>query len=830
MTRVDDVVEVLRAGSRDDVTACLTGLTAQQRKAFGPTFRRWLSQGPTVRVRRDRQLLAVLATAGGIRQALLFTAYGWELTDDLLDDAVFMLAQRRPAWLPAFVEACLAEEGSWGWRTARRIVRAGLVAPPATPDYYRGTVRGVPDYDVRHHRTLLEQLDRDPELVGEHLVAMLSTELVGRLLAYHDGYVGEWLQKQRGDQPLEADTWRGAVLSLTAAGRLDRGRVLDTVLAAPLRDWAAADLGWYVGMHDALQPTVEEVVARQLTYARLLTVEHGPSVKLAQRQLARVLGDPRLDVGLVLGASKATLGRSDKSTVVAQLRLLEKLHTAHADIDITGTVRMAMDHPRADMREQAAKLLGTLGDDEPMAAETQEPFVAPSPQPWPTVASVEPIRSADELGELLLSLMEEIDAIQLERAIDGLLRFAEERPRISDLLARRADDVTYYLDDPRLISVTLTRAWLTPRRWFRDGDWTICVAHRTFPTRPAVPDTFIGAVGRRFTCIAEAVRRGASAAVALPSHADGSLDADLLTRRLTTLQRRQLPEMEVAVALLRVPPADRGAVILPPWLRRSPAVARVMASTPPSWQRELATHRDRSWKAARRIPLFRDVDAREGTSVDGVLGRRRPGRTLAAEYSYGEFDSRFEDTLTLGALLLPHEPDVLAAHAHPFVHRDLYKDRAVTVPVLDALARSHARHGAPAASALVLGLAAKDARARTAAQDALIDRARHGVLDGAAVGRQAALLLQEDVVVGQRLSSGLAEVARASEAALLTVLDVLQQLFPALTGRRDAGPFVDLAADAGERTGRKLELPPQLRDLAASSSTSALARAARRLI
>ena len=45
-------------------------------------------------------------------------------------------------------------------------------------------------------------------------------------------------------------------------GRLDRNRVLDAVLAAPLRDWAAADLGWYVGMHDALELTVDEAADR----------------------------------------------------------------------------------------------------------------------------------------------------------------------------------------------------------------------------------------------------------------------------------------------------------------------------------------------------------------------------------------------------------------------------------------------------------------------------------------------------------------------------------------------------------------------------------------
>jgi hypothetical protein len=87
-----------------------------------------------------------------------------------------------------------------------------------------------------------------------------------------------------------------------------------------------------------------------------------------------------------------------------------------------------------------------------------------------------------------------------------------------------------------------------------------------------------------------------------------------------------------------------------------------------------------------------------------------------------------------------------------------------------------------------------DARARTAAQDALLDLARQGLLNGAMLGRQGVLLLQDDIVKGQRLSTGLAEAARASDAAVLPLLDALQELMAVLPGRRDSGPFVELAA------------------------------------
>lgn len=103
--------------------------------------------------------------------------------------------------------------------------------------------------------------------------------------------------------------------------------------------------------------------------------------------------------------------------------------------------------------------------------------------------------------------------------------------------------------------------------------------------------------------------------------------------------------------------------------------------------------------------------------------------------------------------------------------------------------------------------------------------------DGAGLGRQASLLLRDELVVGRRLGTGLALVARAHDAAVLPVLDALQVLIATgLTGRTDAGPFVELAADLGERTARRVALSPELATLAAGRSSSALARAARRLL
>ena len=825
---LDDLVAELESDDTDHVCAVLLGLTDGDRKALGQKARGWATRGNPTRVSPTHTALAVLATAGGHRQAMVASEPAYGLDRSYVDHAVAILQGRDPAWLDDLVQALLDDVGNLNWRVARGLVRAGAVSAPEHAEYFRGTVRGVPDYSARDRRPLVERFDADPGLVGDHLLRMLSTEGSGRLLAHHDGFEESTHEYRHDHTPFPAGTWRVALLSLSDDGRLDRGRLLDTALAAPLRDWAAADITWYVGLHDALEPSVDEVAERQDTYVRLLTVEHGPSVRTAQRELARLLPD-RLAPDPFLAASHVTLGRSDKASVAAHLRLLEKLAQADPSVPIIDTVRIAEDHPRADIREQTAKLLTRLGAEPAEGADVPR-FVPAQPEPRPEAPGVEPVDSADELAEVLLGLHEEIEPLEMERAIDGLLRLADERPSTADLLVARATDATYYDDDPRIAARILALAWLTPRRRIRDGEWPVVLGHTIYPAEAAEAQTLVGAIGRRLTGVAHAVRKGRHTSLALPTRTDFTLDPDELGRRLRAVSRsRPVLELELVVALLRVPAAERAAVEAPRSLHTSAAVRRTREGSPPGWHREVVSDHRQRRERERRVPLFLDERGSEGDAAAGFLARSAPSRTVASEVEFGEYESPFEQTLALGAALLPHDHDVLAAHAHPYLHRDLRKGRASSVPVLDALARARTVNGPPASSALVLALAAKDARGRTAAQDAIIDLSRHGLLDGTSLGRQAALLLTDDLVVGQRVCGGLADCARASDAAVPAVLDALQAIVDVLPGRRDAGAFLELTADLAERTGRTVELPVELQELADGRSSSVLAKAARRL-
>jgi hypothetical protein len=831
-----ELTSLVAPGHRSALVRGLAPLSEGERRKLWPTVKDWAG-GYGERFDPNSLAIAIVGTAGGVRQAASGLQWVYR-ADDFETAAVQVLADRAPAWLPDLPTAIL-REGISGWHLVRQLVLRGLVERPEEPDYYVSMVNALRWRGMRD-RSVLDQLRRDPGLLEHELWQMLATELSGRRLATGDS----WDDKPpRAPHPQAAAprphlTWRHALATLAADETIDRGRLLDAALAAPLRDWAAADLGWFVTLHDALEPTLDEVAQRQGTYGRLLAVEHGPAVKAAQKQLTRLVNDPRLDTAALLASSRATLTRPDKASVAAQLRLLAQLAKADGTLPVAEVASLALEHPRADVREQAGKLLGMLGESVAPAS-TRPVFEAPDPSPRPRPGRVDPVEDADELGDLILRLLEEADdPMQLERLVDGLLRLADERPPQVAVVERRLEDAQLYLGDVRVALATLARVWLTPRKRLGGPGVGISLAHAHFGSSPASESTLLGVAGRRLIEVGQSVRSGATIGLARPSYDDGSIDPADLSARLAGLGRRNhTPAGEAALAVLRVDPARLGEVVVP---RSAGACGRAVADAvrrvtayEPEWQREVRQLPPpyRWQKVGPRLATFTDLaSCPTGHSrVDTLLTRADPWSTAPHELEFGEYEPRFEQTLAFCALLLPHHPDVLAAHLHPLLHRDLGKERGVCAGVHDALARSRVRTGAPTASALVLGLAAKDARARTAAQDALIELCRHGLLDGAELGRQAAAHLADGLVVGQRVSTGLAEVARADAAAVLPVLAALKHVLPGLPGRRDAGVFLALTADLAELTGRKVPLPAELATFAAGNGTSQMARAARRL-
>ncbi|MGY2127372.1 DUF6493 family protein [Blastococcus sp. SYSU DS0617] len=875
---VDAVLELLGAPDRlDELVTALAGLDEGGRRKVSIRVR---SLAERIRWNDDSRAvsLAALGCVTGLRQvaAALDDA---RLPPDIAPLAVQVLTDRQPAWLGDLPAALLVqrEMRAEHFPLVRALVREGAVARPDFPDYLESMVWGLA-LDLPSS-TVLDQLRSDPRLLDDELWDLLATERIGRRMADHDRY---HLQPQHwGDgpppPPRPESTWQHALTALVVDGTVDRGRLIDIALGAFFRDWAAVDVTWFVGLHGALAPTEQELVDRQATYSRLLASEHGPVVKLGLTTLRTLLAGGHLDVDLLLASAPAALARADKGTVSATLSLLSDVAANRPDAaaQIAELVATAVQHERVDVQERAIALLTTLVPDLDQRQQLLEPYtagLAPSLRP-PSAAPVRveeppepilsepdpavvPVHDADELGELFARLIEEADdPAEIERLLEGVLRLARERPRNGgEVLARRAEELlagyfpgAWSGEEPRADLAALALVWLrgaSPGRGFlgRDYGWESSfqtVRRLVAPPRLGRGSSLSELLTRRTHEVAGAVHAGGGTSLSLPTTRRGSLAAAELMRRIDALNPRAgVLLIDACVALLRVPPEEHDE------LRFSSSRAgrflreqlRALRERCPDWQlvadRGERGQRDPRHAARPSRVAWRGVDAGH-RGLDGallaVLDRTDPLSTFGPEAADGECAARFDQVTAQWPLLLAHDPDLLAAHAHPRLYRGLIQNRSGSEPLLESLGRSTRPIGPPTLSVLLLGLSAKNGSERARAVDALIDLARRSMLDGAGLGRVLTQLLVAEAVIGSRVAQAMTDAARAEPRAGDALLQCLVSAVAALEGRRDAHMFVDLLAQLATERGQEVRLPEVFEVAAAGSSRSQLAQACRRV-
>ncbi|MDQ5839918.1 MAG: hypothetical protein M3537_01925, partial [Chloroflexota bacterium] len=290
-----------------------------------------------------------------------------------------------------------------------------------------------------------------------------------------------------------------------------------------------------------------------------------------------------------------------------------------------------------------------------------------------------------------------------------------------------------------------------------------------------------------------------------------------------------------SVATLRLAPQTWPELDLPTAHRTAGALKgylQMLKNYQPRWEAVIGTGTGRNFGIVQRAATWRDTASRSGNVEDvvsAVLDRHDPLRLLDFEVNHGEQSGRFEQVTDMWPLMLPHHPELLAAHSHIRLNRSLVQNRSGMEPLIDAFANIPATSGPVVCSALALGLSARNDAERTHVVDAIVDLAEQGNLDGTQLGLQISWLLSGGVVTGQRVVQSLAESARGSTNAANAVLDALQAVMPVLPGRNEAHVFVDLAAQLATRTGRSVRLPDEFLALRAGRSSSAVAAACRRV-
>ena len=361
-------------------------------------------------------------------------------------------------------------------------------------------------------------------------------------------------------------------------------------------------------LHDELTPSVDELAAHPLDYARMLSAAPSTVAAMAQRALRTLDDAGRLEVETLLEASAAMLTRKEKALVKTQLGWLEKVARREPDraAEALETAAVAFGHPALDIQERALTLISrqitrldaaavarlaeaatVLGGDLPARAAvlfgssatgSGPPVVLALPPLAPPAVMPPPIAGAAELAEELVALLHHESAVAWERVLAGLvsLRVTEETAALAAALEPVLDRYPEHFTEnswaPRPRAVFLAeaiRSVLAPTAPDRTGGlWqrmvsVVRIARQDgrFSTLPHSPDSLLTL---RIAEIAVQSRRAPiPALVGTPTHVNGNLDAGVLLERLLVAEAQgwQPLPVDFEQALLRVSRSADSAVV-----------------------------------------------------------------------------------------------------------------------------------------------------------------------------------------------------------------------------------------------------------------------------
>ncbi|MEV4178071.1 hypothetical protein [Nonomuraea sp. NPDC049709] len=701
-------------------------------------------------------------------------------------------------------------------RLALALLRATGVEPPRHDPLTLAWIIATP----------VAELGADP-LLDAMVPRLFEAEGAGRLL--------------RGERELGP-----ALAALAAAGRIKRGALLDGCRSRFLRGGQAADLRFFVGLHDLLDPAAEEVLPHARDYAAMLSLPAANVADLALRQLRQVGGTPPAEAvvsllfrpeGRLVRAGLALLDRVLKEPsegIDAYARALAAALTCESAEARGRAVHLAVRHAARFGAEAAGTIRDTVamlpsGPGAVLAAVFGGEAVPEPPrprfQPPPLPSVPEPARMPLITDARILARVElrEFDWEQPERWLDGFVRLASCEQRgtlIAELapLAARCRDQEYQWTpwwDTFTWAAAMARELIEPgaeRRAMPDG--------RADPAR-RVPEPQHTAVWRfmplaRFAEVYQALLDGRMPPylLATPTRANGLLEAQALVERLEGYERdgvQALPQ-DLRQALLRL---GRSSVT-------GEAVRRAARLTGPdgSLVHRWLTDRPADPRAVLRWTTHQD-DPR-----------------INAEFGFGpEYAQLFGDLLVPRlhdepcALLLP----VLAGHRELAAARSVYalmSSWPMSKPTARDLDRLVLADG-PGGPGLALLLA----RHLLEGPDGdgvrpLLLLAASGGLPGAELGRQLAVLLERGHGRPADAIAALAEAARLG--AHREVWQVMTGLLPTYLpgpGERATGVHTRLLRLAAEVAGwadARGELPV-VAELAGRTRASELVRQARDL-
>ncbi|MDM7832466.1 hypothetical protein [Cellulomonas edaphi] len=816
------------------------------------------------------------ALAAAPAQVATEIASAWWVAEDKPGQEVCALVEPHPpAWRAKLVGSLLHGRAvSWG--PVHHLVLTGLVEAPDDPLYASGLLGGM------RWASLPAARAADPSL-DELLHRLWSIPDVGRRIGDAYGSDGTWARNLElaPDRSVHSEEeWAGLLDAWGANDAARRPAVVDGCLAAlaGAGGTRTGDLRGWALVHGRIQVTLDEACERQAAYLDLVAAGAPPSAAIGRAQAALLLRAGRLDPGALLDVTPDVLVRPEKGAVREHLALLTSaVKSGLVDPAACGAVVAPVaDQVPSGVGPVVERLLALCGTTSSAPAPVTEAWTPPVPvdvAPRP----VEPVRTTDELVDLLVHVLHDpSDPLEVERAVDGMVRLRDVPSGVGHALPRSDDGLSYlvgrwlgeqpttthdfgsvrriaYTHDPSTIppGVPSQRYEGYPMSRFLQADGTY-IEHKTVSwswehtVERWLPSDLVGArlheLGRLFSGPPVGI-------LALPTAGHGTVSVDAFLARLRAQVDAGAPltGRDVATAIMRVDPADRAALRASGalgeqaliWLDRTEASRTWQwgANEPHTWVNGPTTVGPLAlWTAATPEPA-------DGRPEDPVRWWFDTSTVVDHWGGHLVWGRRGHGASSSALLHLPSHPDVAAVHLQPEVITSIEDPDADLGGVLRAMADRRVPLGGPATDLLLWAGSYRSARTRAASAEAIATAARGGVLDGCVLGEgilrlvgpgagpflQSSFHLEPEPPKLTRIAATLADAARIDEHGELAVLTAVVTCLPVLRVLRGGVALLEIAAGIAERCGLRVALPEPLDALARGRASTRTAQEARRL-
>ncbi|GIF15634.1 DUF6493 family protein [Actinoplanes teichomyceticus] len=724
------------------------------------------------------------------------------------------------------------------WPMIAELLRAGGAEPPVRENVVRAWLANLlePVSGRRGGRSALGARLRDDPLRDSLLPALFECDGLGADLAggSWDATAARWDPTPRVP---------AVIADLVADGVLARKTVLDLTLDRLARGGRAPQLRPFALLHDALEPTLDELSSHVLDYARLLPEAPGPVATLAQKALRAVDDAGRLELSTLLEASAPTLLRAEKTLVTAQLSWLERVARRHPGRagEVLETVAAGFGHPALDVQERALTLIGrraggldrasvariadaaaALSGDLPARAAELFGTAVPAPAgirgPGPAAPPAEmppPIATPAELAEELAALCHEQTAVRWERVLAGLVALYTTAgpPALAAALRPVLDRYPGHFADAGgnesspLMYLGLAIRCATGARTLRSRRQRLVTSVRAAwqDGRRGGPDSPLAATpdGVLALRLAEAAVQLSSTlvpvTVATPTHVTGGLDAAVLLERLRRAEAEgwQPWPVDFEQALLRLPRRTDPAVAAAATRLTSPAgrqfAAWLAAGGLPDPISSRFEQHPSGYRHTWYSPLTRRVVAAVRPARDGGLRLERQLLTVTPGAEPDGWPRTFHECGDVLAMVLPQHREVAAAWALPELAALADQEQRAGAALLPLLAECSGPVGPALAYGLAYALGARHQQDRVAAVDAFCTLAAGPEPFAPAVGAALADLCADATVKLSRLVPALAGAHRGGASA--AVWDILTAVLPVLlpTARRGLPDLLELS-------------------------------------